>query len=198
MGHSIDGKSLASLAGLVNMIDVMLTEIERHLHGLRPRKVLLEAGQSLFHLGDPVDVIHFVDAGTIQLTRHQCDGSELILQRAGPGSIVAEASVYSDVYHCDAVALGPARTRAYAKADLKERLRGNPTFSNAWASHLAQELQRARLHAEILSLKTVGERLNAWTVWKGTDLPQKGDWKNLANQLGVSPEALYREMAKRR
>jgi hypothetical protein len=28
--------------------------------------------------------------------------------------------------------------------------------------------------------------------------PEKGDWKLVASQIGVSPEALYREIAKRR
>ncbi len=134
----------------------------------------------------------------IQLARHQSDGSVLVLQRAGPGSIVAEASLYSRKYHCDAVALGSATTRAYGKADLQQRLRKSPEFSEAWARHLGRELQSARLQAEILSLKTVGARLSAWVAWKETDFPRKGEWKNIANQLGVSPEALYREIAKRR
>lgn len=60
------------------------------------------------------------------------------------------------------------------------------------------ELQNARLHAEILSLKTVAQRLDAWMTWKDGVFPRKGEWKTIASQLGVSPEALYREIAKRR
>jgi hypothetical protein len=29
-------------------------------------------------------------------------------------------------------------------------------------------------------------------------LPSKGEWKALAEDIGVSPEALYRELSKRR
>lgn len=29
-------------------------------------------------------------------------------------------------------------------------------------------------------------------------LPAKGEWKSVAQQIGVSPEALYREIARRR
>jgi len=39
-------------------------------------------------------------------------------------------------------------------------------------------------------------RLDAWLAWHG-DLPSKGDWARLVDEIGVSPEALYREMAKR-
>ena len=34
--------------------------------------------------------------------------------------------------------------------------------------------------------------------WNGEGLPAKGTWKTVANEIGTSPEALYRELAKRR
>src|SRR5512140_845970 len=104
------------------MIIIMLRSIERHLKGLRARQQRFENGRHLFHRGDPVTEMHFVTTGSIHLVRHQSDGSSLILQRASPGSILAEASLYSETYHCDAVASGAADTRAYAKASLKKLL----------------------------------------------------------------------------
>ncbi len=112
--------------------------------------------------------------------------------------MLAEASLYSGTYHCDAVAFGAADTCVYTKASLKKLLAKSSQFSNIWANHLAQELQKSRLRSEILSLRTVAERLDAWTAWNGGSLPRKGEWKLVANQIGVSPEALYREIAKRR
>lgn len=112
--------------------------------------------------------------------------------------MLAEASLYSGTYHCDAVAFGAADTCVYTKASLKRLLAKSPQFSNIWANYLAQELQRSRLRSEILSLRTVADRLDAWTAWNGGGLPRKGEWKLVANQIGVSPEALYREISKRR
>ena len=180
------------------MIVIMLRSIEPYLQGLRARQQHFEAGRRLFHRGDPVTDMHFVLAGSIHLVRYQRDGSVLILQRAGPGSILAEASLYSGTYQCDAVAFGAADTRVYAKSGLKKLLAKSPEFSSVWASRIAQELQRARLRSEILSLKTVAERLDAWIAWNGDSVPRKGEWKLVANEIGVSPEALYREIAKRR
>ncbi len=176
----------------------MLEPIGPYLTGLRARQQHFEGGQHLFHRGDPVTELHFVLVGSIHLVRHQGDGSALVLQRAGAGSILAEASLYSSTYHCDAVAFGAAATRVYAKASLKKLLVKSSEFSNVWASYLAQELQRSRLRSEILSLRTVSERLDAWIVWNGGSFPEKGEWKLVANQIGISPEALYREIAKRR
>jgi hypothetical protein len=80
---------------------------------------------------------------------------------------------------------------------LPEERSRDQVLCEAWARHLAHEVQKARLHAEILSLKTVAARIDSWTDWHGA-LPEKGRWVTVAQQIGVSPEALYREMAKRR
>ena len=105
--------------------------------------------------------------------------------------------MYSDTYHCDAISISPTRTLAFDKADLRRRFLASPEFAEAWASALARELQRTRLQAEIVSLKTVAARLDAWIAWNESRLPPRGEWRHLASQIGVSPEALYREIGKR-
>lgn len=180
------------------MIIIMSRSIEPFLKGLRAQQRHVGGGQSLFHRGDTVTEMHFVLAGSVHLVRLQSDGSVLILQRAGPGTILAEASLYSRTYHCDAVAFGAAETRAYAKSGFKKLLAKSAEFSDVWAGYLAHELQSARLRSEILSLKTVAGRLDAWIAWNGGNPPSRGEWKLVANEIGVSPEALYRETARRR
>ncbi len=180
------------------MIVIMSQSIERHLRSLRSRRRHFESGRPLFYRGDTVTDMYFVLTGSVLLVRHQSDGSALILQRAGPRSILAEASLYSGTYHCDAVVSAATDTRVYAKANFKTMLAKSPEFSNVWSNYLAQELQRSRLRSEILSLKTVAARLDAWIAWNGGNAPEKGEWKLLASEIGVSPEALYREIAKRR
>ncbi len=43
----------------------------------------------------------------------------------------------------------------------------------------------------------VADRLDAW-LCEGHLLPNKGRWQDVASELGVSREALYRELARRR
>ena len=88
-------------------------------------------------------------------------------------------------------------TWAVAQKDLRRRLDANPELCRDWARHLAHEVQRARLHAEILSLKTVAARLSAWLFWNGA-LPEKGQRHRIADEIRVTPEAFYRELAKRK
>lgn len=176
----------------------MSWSIEPFLKGLRVRQRHFDGGESLFHRADTVKEMYFVLTGSVHLVRHQSDGSILILQRAGPGSILAEASLYSETYHCDGVAFVAAEIRAYTKPSFKKLLTRSPEFGDVWAGYLAQELQSTRLRSEILSLKTVAGRLDAWIAWNGGGAPERGEWKLVANEIGVSPEALYREIAKRR
>ncbi len=180
------------------MIEIMVPAIQNYLRDVPARPIVLTPGEYLFHLGDPVVAIHIVEAGAIHLSRYQSDGSVLVLQNAGPGTIVAEASMYSETYHCDATASGPTRLRAFSKAGLLRDLRGDPDFADVWARNLAHELRAARLRAEILSIKTVEKRLDARIAWHGDHATKRGIRKTIANEIGVSPEALYRELARRR
>lgn len=180
------------------MIAVMSDEIMMSLVAtLGPRTMRFEQGACLFRLGDAVESVHFVQSGSIHLLRHTSNGSAVVVQRASAGSILAEASVFSDTYHCDAVASTAAETWSVARRALRDKLGANREFSLAWLRYLGKEVQQARLHAEIMSLKTVAARFDVWLAWRGS-MPPRGRWHLVAAEIGVSPEALYREMARRK
>lgn len=77
------------------------------------------------------------------------------------------------------------------------RLKADPGLAELWAKNLAGAVQGARLRAEIRSLPKVAERLDAW-LGEGNSLPEKGRWQELAAEIGVTREALYRELSRRR
>lgn len=155
-------------------------------------------GGILFHLGDRVRVLHVVLEGKVGLVRHQEDGRRVVLQHAGPGTVLAEASFFAHRYHCGGVAMSSARIGTVPVDRLRVLFREDPAFADAWGRHLATEVQRARLRSDILTLRTVAERLDAWLIWHDQTLPEKGGWKSVAEQISVSLEALYRELARRR
>lgn len=179
------------------MIEIMSNNLIEDLSALAKRRVTLPKGSFLFHRDDPVSYLFLVVAGNVDLVRQQSDGSVLVLQRAVPDAIVAEASVFSSRYHCDAVAASDCSLRAIPVGAVRRRFREDPEFGRSWVVRLAGELQDTRLRAEILSLKTVAERLDAWLGSRDNAMPPKGQWKNVAEELGVSAEALYREIARR-
>ena len=157
----------------------------------------LSKDETLFLTGAPVQSMYLVIEGEVDLVRHTETGLRILLHRAGPGSVLAEASAYSDVYHCDGTAADVARVRSVPVALFRARLDGNLDLARVWAARLAHGLQGARMHAAIRSMRTVEERLEAWLA-SGRPLPPKGQWQSLADTLGVTREALYRELSRRR
>jgi CRP-like cAMP-binding protein len=79
-----------------------------------------------------------------------------------------------------------------------QALENDPALARALAQYLALEVQSARARAEIVALKTVAARLDAWLALNNGPLPPKGRWCEVAEEIGVTPEALYRELARRR
>jgi CRP/FNR family transcriptional regulator, dissimilatory nitrate respiration regulator len=179
------------------MIEIMSTLTDLLL-AMQSTERAFAPGEFVFHQGDDVRAVHLVREGAVNLVRHQPDGAALVLQRAAAGSVLAEASIFSARYHCDAVAVAPSVTRSIRKSAIRSRLAGNRAFAEAWLTHLAREVQAARTRAEILSLRTVAERLDAWIAAGGGRVPARGEWKTVAAEIGTSPEALYRELAQRR
>ena len=151
----------------------------------------------VFARSDQVRSVFILENGAVKLSRMSGDGHELILHHARGKAILAEASVYADRYHCDAICSEDSEIRSLSVHRFKGVLETNSELASMWATHLAHSLQAARFRSEILSLKKVEDRLQAWLSWNAT-LPAKGHWKDLAAEIGVSPEALYREIAKRK
>ncbi|WP_426131403.1 Crp/Fnr family transcriptional regulator [Pararhizobium sp. PWRC1-1] len=177
------------------MIAIMSDLIYR-LSPLSVSERTIDAGALIFLQGGPVRVLHIVRTGTVHLVRHQRDGATAVLQRATAEKILAEASVYSDTYLCDGLAVSPTTVSLVPVAHVRRLLEADGSFANLWAAYLASELQAVRKRAEIMSLKTVKAKLGAWLAWNDGALPTKGAWTQLADDIGVSPEALYREIAK--
>lgn len=180
------------------MIGIMSKDFIKQLIARANKRRTLDQGTYLFHQGDPVSSVFVIEKGLVELTRYQQDGASIVLQRATSQTVLAEASVYSEAYHCDATVELPSKVFELPKVEFLQQLQKDEGFSNLWVSHLATEVQSARYRSEILSRKTVAERLDGWLAWQGNKLPSKGQWKDIAVQIGVSPEALYRELAKRR
>lgn len=180
------------------MISIMSLSMFERLGKFAQRGRSLEAGEALFRAGDPVRSLFLVSSGHVELVRMLPHGTPLILQRAGPGGIFAEASLFSDRYHCDAVARDGALLQVIPRRRLEAAFAEDGGLARAWAAYLARGVQEERARAEILALKTVRERLDAWSALHDGTLPAKGAWRQLALEIGVSPEALYREMAARR
>lgn len=182
----------------MNMIAIMSGPLSFLFSTLSSVERTYDCGTFLFRRDDRVRNLFVVRSGSVCLVRHQKTGTRLILQRAGPDTVLAEASVFSDRYHCDGEAVLKTQVAVFDRNSLRAALAEKPDIAEAWMVHLSRNLQAARSRAELLTLRTVSERLDAWLDDQGGRLPEKGTWHGIAAQIGTSPEALYRELARRR
>ena len=150
----------------------------------------------LFHQEATVRSMFILTSGAITLCRKSRAGQELILSRTHALAFIAEASIYAAAYHCDAVCSETATVVRVPKKRFRNLLRNHPQITELWSSFLARELQNSRMRCQILSQKTVRERLDIWLDWNEGNLPPRGQLKTLALEIAVSPEALYRELAR--
>lgn len=160
----------------------------------------LAAGETLFRTGDRVKALYVVVTGRLQLVRTSAAGSTVTLHRAADGEAFAEPSLCSERYHCDAVAEIPSEVVVYAKADIVRALATDSERMMLLLRHLASQVQALRARAEILSLRTAPERLIAYFRLQmpsaGVVLNVKGTWKQVAAEVGLTHEALYRALAR--
>jgi CRP-like cAMP-binding protein len=179
------------------MIEIMSADHTRLFALPQASERRLLPGEALFFAGGPVTQLALITEGRVHLLRRTVEGASVILQAAGPGDVLAEASVYSSSYHCGAEAVLASTVRVLPLTTFRAALRDDPSMAEAWAAYLARAVQAARLRAEIRTLRTVSARIDAW-LGEGRALPDKGHWQDFAAELGVTREALYRELARRR
>ena len=160
----------------------------------------LTPGQVLFRSGNKTVGLYQVLSGTVRLLRTDRSGREAVLQAASAGDILAEASLFSPTYHCDAAAATAAVVRLYPKAVLMAELQRDPKHAQAFAAMLAHEIMALRTRLERRNIHSARDRirhflsLNVGADGRTVDLP--GTLKELAVDLGLSHEALYRTLAR--
>ena len=140
--------------------------------------------------------MYLVMTGAVALERPLTDGGLLTLHVAKPRTALAEASLFAETYHCDAVARSDASVAVLPRTEFATALRQDPDAAMSMIETHAKAVQAQRARIEILRLRRVADRLDAWLDFNGE--PQKGEWITVADQIGVSPPALYRELARRR
>lgn len=177
---------------------VIMSELIEALRPLFGERIELPTGSTLFRRDDPVRRFHAVETGCVHLVRYSRDGSSAVMQRAAAGDVLAESSVFATAYHCDALVVADAILLVADMKEVQAALEADNRITRCLARHLGREVMRTRSRVEILCRNTVQDRLNGWFALNGDALPPKGTWRSVAEDIGVSPEAFYRELQRRR
>ena len=159
----------------------------------------LKSGEALFRLGDKTAGLCEVVAGRVRLARVDRAGREIVLHVAGPGETIAEASLFASRYHCDAIASTDAVVRIYPKTAVLAAFAQDRAAAQAFTATLARQVMSLRTRIEQRNIRSARERVRHYlSVNVGADgrtVALAGTLKDLAAELGLSHEALYRTLA---
>ena len=147
--------------------------------------------ETLFLQGDYCRGLFYLSSGKIELRRYSADGEVTVVHKAFPGATFAEASLFTDNYHCDALALANSHVVQIDRLYLLDRLAKDAVFASALLSTFARQIQTYRRKVEILSIQSAEQRVlsalkEGWL---------KGSIIDFASEVGLSHEATYRALA---
>lgn len=165
----------------------------------RSRVRELEAGEALFRQGDRTFAIFEVERGRLRLIRNTVASHPVVLHTARPGELLAEAALFASAYQCDAVAAAASRVRAYPKRELLAAFRADPALAERFMAVLAHQIHGLRARLEERNIRSARERvLHHLVLAAGPDgrtMPLEGTLTDVAAEMGLTPEALYRTLA---
>ncbi len=159
----------------------------------------LKAGQALFRTGQRTAGFYAVVAGKVRLVRVDRAGREAVLHVAAAGETLAEASLFAPAYHCDAIATTEAVARLYPKAAVLAEFERNPKAARAFMAMLARQVMNLRMRLEQRNIHAAADRVRHYLALNagadGRTVAVRGTLKELAAELGLTHEALYRTLA---
>jgi CRP/FNR family transcriptional regulator, dissimilatory nitrate respiration regulator len=159
----------------------------------------LAAQQVLFYQNDPSKAIFAVDSGQIKLIHYTEAGKTVNHYVIQPGEYFAEVALFNEVYVCSAIAEIPSRIIAFPKEIFLKALEQNINLSKSFTEQLARRLHYTKLLLELRGIRSARDRIlhylqviippNQKTFYLDRSL------KDIANDIGISPEAFSRTLA---
>jgi len=159
----------------------------------------LARDEVLFRQGEKVTAIYFIETGRLRLERRTFDGRSLIVGTTPAGEFFVEAAIFADSFHCDAVATEPSRVRIYPKAAVLNALRADSASAMSFLAHVSHQVIELRQHIELMKVRSAKERvmlyLDLHAGPDGRTVKPRGQLQDIASELGLTREALYRTLS---
>ena len=178
----------------MNVKDWLPAEIQSS--GIERRFV---AGQMLFDQGDATVGVYEVVSGKVRQVRVDPEGRDVVVGIAGPGEMIAEASLFSGTHDCAARAVTNAVVRLYRKATLLAQLERDPQAALSFMATLVEKILSLRIRLERRSILSARDRVRHYLTTnvggRERTVALPSSLKDLAAELGLTHEALYRTLS---
>jgi CRP-like cAMP-binding protein len=163
-----------------------------------PKTLSYKTNEFIFRQGDSAHSIFAVEAGQIKLERSTIEGRTALMHTIQAGESFAEAALFSDVYHCNAIATKPSEVIQFPKEDMLKVLCDNPQMALKYISHLSSQVRTLRTRLELSNILSARERILQFILVyidpEKKEIVLKSTLKDFAAELGLAHETLYREL----
>lgn len=178
-----------------NPVFAVLPEARRNQLAAGGTPMRLEAGASLFRVGDGSEAVYVVLAGEVEVAVPGLDGRDVWLARIGAGSLVGEMGVLDGGPRSADVRAGP-RTELWriGRRAVMDVLREEPASGLALLAMMAQRLRMADALLQERALLDLGGRLARLLLESqgGVLALSQGE---MARLIGASRERVNRKLA---
>jgi CRP/FNR family transcriptional regulator, dissimilatory nitrate respiration regulator len=159
----------------------------------------LAPGQVLYRQGDRARAVFVLESGQIRIVRRNAEGKAILLRVVTAGESFGTAALCSEVYANEAIAEVPSRIHVYPKQALGETLRQRPDIAESFVGSLARQINTLEDRLELRSISSARERiiryLSSHAQFGKRVVNFDTPLKDIANDLGLSREVLYRTLA---
>ncbi|MFO1035337.1 MAG: cyclic nucleotide-binding domain-containing protein [Geminicoccaceae bacterium] len=159
------------------------------------------AGVELAREGEPVDFLHVVVDGQVEIFARYRDRETTVAVIGAGHSFIVAAVVLDRVYLKSARSLVPSRVLLIPAEAVRAAFAEDAAFARALALELAEAYRRLAKELKNQKLRTGLERLAAWLLLRNAETGGAGsfqlpfDKRILASRLGMAPEVLSRSLA---
>jgi CRP-like cAMP-binding protein len=182
-----------------------LTDAELNRVASHGQMVKWGAGQTIFSQGEPCHQFYLVQRGMIKLYRISVDGTEKVMDLAGPNQLFAEAAMFDGKYPLHATAIEPSTVFAFDCKDFMTQMHDNVELCFRLMLSMSQRLHGMINEIDRLTLHSGTQRLAEYLLEQVPEGVMQSPCIRLlvpklviASRLGIQPETFSRIMARLR
>jgi CRP-like cAMP-binding protein len=182
------------------LTDAELSQVASHGH-----LVELNSGQTIFSQGESCHYFYLVQRGMIKLYRISVDGTEKVMDLAGPKQLFAEAVMFAGKYPLHAASIEPSTVFAFDCKDFMGLLKNNNELCFSLMSSMSHCLNGMINEIDRLTLHSGTQRLAEYLLEQVPEGVMQSSRIRLlvpklviASRLGIQPETFSRIMGRLR
>jgi CRP-like cAMP-binding protein len=159
----------------------------------------LAPSQVLYRQGDRARAIFVLETGQMRIVRRNSKGKTILMRVVTTGESFGTAALFSEIYGNEAIAEVPSQIHVYPKQALWETLQQRPDLAESFMGSLAKQINTLEDRLELRSISSARERiiryLSTHSQFGKTVVNFDTPLKDIANDLGLSREVLYRTLS---